>query len=138
MLVNWHLKKKKNLFMDNLCYLVQTHVTLVKVANENTVTFLLKSLSEKATGPQNQPSLSNQLFWVTYVDKFYTSIPLALHHLQKGLYICGSFDIRRKHWPKLVFSLENLYPISTIALVNSYLIQERTRTKNYKLITFEL
>ena len=37
---------------------------------------------------------------VIYVDKFHTSIPLALHLRQKDLYICGSFDIRRKHWPE--------------------------------------
>ena len=36
---------------------------------------------------------------IVYVDKFYTSIPLALFLLQKKIYLCGSFNASRKQWP---------------------------------------
>ena len=36
---------------------------------------------------------------IVYVDKFYTSIPLALSLLKKKIYLCGSFNTSRKQWP---------------------------------------
>lgn len=34
-----------------------------------------------------------------YVDQFYTSIPLALSLLDKGIYISGSFNRSCRGWP---------------------------------------
>ena len=36
---------------------------------------------------------------IVFVDKFYTSIPLALSLIDKGIQICGSFNTGRKFWP---------------------------------------
>ena len=41
----------------------------------------------------------NGLNHVVYVDKFYTSVPLAYSLLKNGTYLCGSFNTSRKHWP---------------------------------------
>ena len=37
--------------------------------------------------------------YIIYVDKFYTSIDLALSLLSNTTYLCGSFQIGRKKWP---------------------------------------
>lgn len=37
---------------------------------------------------------------IIFVDKFYTSVPLALSLLQNNTYLCGSFDVGRKNWPQ--------------------------------------
>ena len=36
---------------------------------------------------------------IIYVDKFYTSVDLALSLLSNTTYLCGSFQIGRKKWP---------------------------------------
>ncbi|XP_021374992.1 piggyBac transposable element-derived protein 2-like [Mizuhopecten yessoensis] len=36
---------------------------------------------------------------IIFVDKFYTSVPLALSLLEKSTFLCGSFNTGRKHWP---------------------------------------
>ena len=36
---------------------------------------------------------------ILYIDKFYTSIDLAKSLLEKGMYICGSFNAGRKNFP---------------------------------------
>ena len=36
---------------------------------------------------------------IVFVDKYYTSIPLAQSLLKKKTYICGSFNTSRKQWP---------------------------------------
>ena len=36
---------------------------------------------------------------IVFVDKCYTSVPLAEPLLKNGTYICGSFNISRKQWP---------------------------------------
>ena len=36
---------------------------------------------------------------IVFVDKFYTSVPLALSLLERNTYICGSFNTGRKMWP---------------------------------------
>ena len=37
---------------------------------------------------------------IIFVDKFYTSVPLALSLLERSTFICGSFNTGRKFWPK--------------------------------------
>jgi hypothetical protein len=37
---------------------------------------------------------------IIFVDKFYTSVPLALSLLQNNTYLYGSFNVGRKNWPQ--------------------------------------
>ena len=36
---------------------------------------------------------------IVFVDKYYTSIPLAKSLLRRKTYLCGSFNTSRRHWP---------------------------------------
>ena len=36
---------------------------------------------------------------IVFIDKFYTSVPLALSLYEKGTYMSGSFNTGRRHWP---------------------------------------
>ena len=36
---------------------------------------------------------------VVFVNKFYTSVPLALSLLERNTYLCGSFNTGRNMWP---------------------------------------
>ena len=42
----------------------------------------------------------NGRYHVIYIDKFYTSVELALSLLNQKTYVCGSFNIGRKRWPE--------------------------------------
>lgn len=37
---------------------------------------------------------------IIFIDKFYTSIPLALSLLERSTYVCGSFNTGRRMWPQ--------------------------------------
>ena len=74
-----------------------------KTKHMNNFSVYIRKKGEKGLTKKAVMDLCKPIFFtnrVIYVDKFHTSIPLALHLLQKDLYICGSFDIRRKHWPE--------------------------------------
>jgi hypothetical protein len=71
-------------------YLYDFEVYLKKQREEGLTQRVVEDLLEHSTGVNH----------ILFVDKYYTSIPLAQSLLKKSIYICGSFNSGRRFWPQ--------------------------------------